>query len=403
MPSSPFDHQMLTALMANIPDPVYFKDLAGRFLSVNQACSHHLGTDDPALCLGKTDFDFFLKEHAEEALQDEQWVLTTGQPLVAKLEKEILPCGSTRWVTTTKIPLKDADGKIIGTCGISRDVTDEHTNNEKLREYARQLAEKQNQIEEELSFAAEIQRAILPQENPVLPPGATGDTRQVQFTHRYFPNGQVGGDFFSLVPINRHSAGLILCDVMGHGVHAALITAMQRIIIDEMQTEAHSPTLFLEGLNHRLHQLLRNLPTPVFITACYVTVDAGNHRLKFAHAGHPQPLHLRAHGHLVEPLGGRPFATSLPLGMIEDPAYPTMETDCAAGDKLFMFTDGLCDLDTDDGVKNLDHDTLGALAQRCSGLHDLDFLDAVLNTVKTHTGQKTFPDDVCLLCAEFKT
>lgn len=402
MIASPFDHQMLTALMANVPDPVYFKDLDGHFLSVNQACSHHLGTDDPALCLGKTDFDFFLQEHAEEALEDEQWVISTGQPLIAKLEKEVLPSGRVKWVSTTKIPLKDANGKVIGTCGISRDVTDEHEKSEQLREYAEQLAAKQNQMEEELSFAMEIQQALLPQDYATLPPGAPPERCAMLFTHRYIPTGRVGGDFFSLLPISEQTAGIILCDVMGHGVHAALITAMQRIIVDEMIPQANHPTLFLEGLNRRLHQILRRLPTPVFITACYVTVDTAARRLRFANAGHPQPLHARQHGGTVELLGNRTFTTSLPLGMIEDPVYPTLETDFAAGDKLFMFTDGLCDLDAEDEVKNLDHEALLGLVKDCAALHDVEFLDAIISAVKIRTGKQSFLDDLCLLCAEFK-
>ncbi|MDR2463543.1 MAG: SpoIIE family protein phosphatase [Verrucomicrobiales bacterium] len=397
MPISPFDNQMLTALMANIPDPVYFKDLEGRFLSVNPACARHLGIGDPTLSVGKTDFDFFLKEHAEEAHQDEQWVLTTGQPLVAKLEKETLPCGNVKWVSTTKIPLKDASGKIIGTCGISRDVTDEHEKNEKLREYAEQLAEKQNQIEEELSFATEIQRTLLPQEYPAFPPGAADS--ELLFAHRYIPSGQVGGDFFSIIPIGEHKAGIVLCDVMGHGVHAALITAMQRIIVDEMTPKAHSPTLFLEGLNRRLHEILRRLPTPIFITAIYATLDTANRQIRFANAGHPQPLHMR--GNTVELLGNHIPATTLPLGMIEDPVYPTKETLFNPGDKLLLFTDGLCDLDADDEVNNLDNDTLLALVQKCSSLHGEEFLNALIDSVKIHTKQKSFPDDICLLSAEF--
>jgi sigma-B regulation protein RsbU (phosphoserine phosphatase) len=391
---------MLTALMGNVPDPVYFKNLEGRFLSVNQACSHHLGTDDPSLCIGKTDFDFFLKEHAEQALEDEQWVMSTGQPLIAKLEKEVLPNGRIKWVSTTKIPLKDTGGKVIGTCGISRDVSGEHEKNEKLREYAEKLAEKQNQIEEELSFATEIQRALLPQEYPTFPPGSTAEKSELVFAHRYIPTGQVGGDFFSIIPIGDHEAGIVLCDVMGHGVHAALITAMQRIIIDEMAPQAHSPTLFLEGLNRRLHEILRRLPTPIFITAICATLNTANNRIKFADAGHPQPLHLRDNGHITELLGKNTFATSLPLGMIEDPTYPTQETSFEPGDKLLLFTDGLCDLDADDGVKNLNNEDLINLTAKCSGLHGEDFLDAVINTVKSHTGQQSFLDDICLLSAE---
>jgi phosphoserine phosphatase RsbU/P len=176
---------------------------------------------------------------------------------------------------------------------------------------------------------------------------------------------------------------------------------MQRIIVDEMAPQADNPSLFLESLNQRLHNILRRMPTPIFITAFFATIDTNHDLIKFANAGHPQPLHLRDNDHTVELLGQHTFATSLPLGMIEDPVYPTKETSFSPGDKLLLFTDGLCDLDGDDEVKNLDDATLIDLVKKCSGLHGEEFLNAIINTVKSHTGQTSFLDDVCLLSAEF--
>ena len=115
---------LLSTLISNLPDPIYFKDTASRFIRVNQALAERLGGADPTDMLGKTDFDFFAREHAEPAFNDEQEVMRTGQPIVAKEEKEIWPDGREKWVSTTKMPLRDPSGKVIGTFGVSRDITE---------------------------------------------------------------------------------------------------------------------------------------------------------------------------------------------------------------------------------------------------------------------------------------
>jgi PAS domain S-box-containing protein len=117
--------QTLTAtLMENVPDAVYFKDAASRFLRVNRAHSRKFGLSDPAQLAGKSDADFFSGEYARQSLADEQEIIRTGRPLLNVEEKETWLDGTVSWVITTKLPLRDAAGRIIGTCGISRDITE---------------------------------------------------------------------------------------------------------------------------------------------------------------------------------------------------------------------------------------------------------------------------------------
>src|SRR5262249_55570760 len=82
----------------------------------------------------KSDFDFFNPEHARDAFDDEQAVIQTGRPVVAREEKEVWPDGRTAWASTTKMPFPDRDGTIIGTFGISRDITHRKRAEEELRQ-----------------------------------------------------------------------------------------------------------------------------------------------------------------------------------------------------------------------------------------------------------------------------
>jgi two-component system sensor histidine kinase/response regulator len=128
------ERDLLHTLMENVPDAIYFKDLQSRFLYVNRGLADRFGLADPAEAIGKSDFDFFTEEHARQAYLDEQDVIRTGQPLVAREEKEQWPDGRVTWASTTKLPFRDRDGVIIGTFGISRDITQRKKTETILRE-----------------------------------------------------------------------------------------------------------------------------------------------------------------------------------------------------------------------------------------------------------------------------
>jgi two-component system, cell cycle sensor histidine kinase and response regulator CckA len=125
---------LMKMLMDNVPDHIYFKDKESRFTRMNKAHAERFGLSDPSDAVGKTDFDFFTKHHAQPAFDDEQKIIKTGLPLLGLEEKETWPDGRVTWVTTTKMPLRNTEGKIIGTFGISKDITQRKEAEETLRE-----------------------------------------------------------------------------------------------------------------------------------------------------------------------------------------------------------------------------------------------------------------------------
>jgi PAS domain S-box-containing protein len=113
---------LINALMNNLSDHVYFKDLDSKFIRTNRSHAISFGLSDPEQVIGKSDFDFFTEQAASRAFEDEQAIIKTGQPIL-KEEKLTRKDCSDAWFSAMKMPLRDTDGKIIGTFGISRDIT----------------------------------------------------------------------------------------------------------------------------------------------------------------------------------------------------------------------------------------------------------------------------------------
>jgi PAS domain S-box-containing protein len=114
---------VLRALIDNIPDFAYVKDLESRFLVANSHLARVVGAGTPEELLGKTDFDFFPPEIAKAFFEDEQNVIRSGQPLFNREEKGMDGEGSEVYILTTKVPVRDNNGQVTGIAGIGRDIT----------------------------------------------------------------------------------------------------------------------------------------------------------------------------------------------------------------------------------------------------------------------------------------
>jgi PAS domain S-box-containing protein len=115
--------EQLRALLDDTPDMIYFKDTQSRFLYCNRHLMRRLGISEPGQVIGKTDFDFNAPELANEYLADEQRIMRTGEPLLNKVEKQILPGGHVGWTSTTKVAVRDPEGNVVGMVGVSRDIS----------------------------------------------------------------------------------------------------------------------------------------------------------------------------------------------------------------------------------------------------------------------------------------
>ena len=128
------ERELWQTLLAKLPDKIYFKDTQSRFIKASKSQARQFGLESPDAMVGKTDFDFFDEAHARPAFEDEQKIISTGDPMIDKEEREVWRDGRVTWASSTKLPLFDGTGKIIGVMGVSRDITRRKQTEEQLRQ-----------------------------------------------------------------------------------------------------------------------------------------------------------------------------------------------------------------------------------------------------------------------------
>jgi sigma-B regulation protein RsbU (phosphoserine phosphatase) len=270
---------------------------------------------------------------------------------------------------------------------------------EQVARYTAELRLKNEQMEAELNMAHELQQALLPHQYPNFPRTSAPKESILRFCHHYHPTAKVGGDFFDLLALSDSEAGVFICDVMGHGVRAALVTAIIRALVEELTPQALDPGQFLTHINRELLAILKQTRMPLFASAFYLVADAGHGQLRYANAGHPAPLLLRRGTGSVEPLRNAACKPGPALAVFDDSIYATGETRLAANDFVMLFTDGLYEVlnprDEEYGQERL----LEAVRRRLQ-LPSSQLLDELTTDIHRFAGNREFLDDVCIVGVE---
>jgi len=271
---------------------------------------------------------------------------------------------------------------------------------ERVVERTRELREKNQQMEEELQMARELQIALLPQQFPTVPRGVPAHESALRFLSLYFPTGDVSGDFFSVFPIGEKAAGVLICDVMGHGVRSALITGMIRGLVEEHAQLAADPGQLLTRINRALAEILKQAGTTMFATCFYLVADVEASELRFANAGHPSALHLRREGALAENLDGQDVRGPA-MGIFSSASYTTVTRPMERGDMVMLFTDGLFEVEDATG-SFFTEEQLRQTVSRHATLAPEDFFDRVLRDIRKYSQRENFADDVCVVGVQIR-
>jgi sigma-B regulation protein RsbU (phosphoserine phosphatase) len=393
------------SLVDTMPQCIFRKDLQGRYTFANKQFCRVVGRPAEEI-IGKTIFDIYPQKLAEKRQSDDQRVLTTGRT-IEQIEENRFPGRENEFLHVIKMPIRDINGNITGLQGMFWDITAQKLAEQRIKKAHSDLAAsreelrvKHEQMEEDLKMAREIQVAMLPQQYPVLPRGESAEDSAFRFTHRYQPSGTVGGDFFSVAPLSDIEVAVFICDVAGHGVRSALITAMVRALVEELRTLAHDPGQFMTKLNTELFAILKHAGSPVLTTAFYLVANSATGEMRYANAGHPKPLLLRRSEDRIEPLRNVTKQNQPALGLFETAAYASSEVKLLPGNLIMLYTDGLYEVHSAQD-ELFTQDMLAKAAHQHLQLPAAALFDALLADIRQFAAQGRFDDDVCLVGMEF--
>jgi phosphoserine phosphatase RsbU/P len=242
-------------------------------------------------------------------------------------------------------------------------------------------------LNKELEIARQIQGSTLPREVPRI--------SGLEIAARYMPMSAVAGDFYDFLVVDEHRVGILVADVTGHGVPAALIASMLKVAFAGQAGNAEDPARVLSGLNRALCGKFEEH----FVTAVYVFMDLQSGRMRYAGAGHPPVLIASTRNGGVRPAE----ENGLMLGLFPEAAYASAEIQLRPGDRCLLYTDGLFE------AMNAAHEEfgkprVGEFLQRHSSFPAAQLAAALLEEVSRwsgHTGGRSQEDDITLLVLDF--
>ncbi len=393
------EKDLFRTLINCLPDNIYFKNRESRFVLANESTAAKMGVHTPSDVIGRKDDHFFSPEMSAVSREEELHIMQTGQAITNRIHQESWNKGQNRhtWSKVSKFPWYDSTGAVKGTVGISSDVTELIESRQRYQRLSEQMDERNKTLEKEINLAREVQFALQPLRIPdrhwTLPDGRV---RSARFHHVYLPSAGVAGDCFEVFPVGEAGIGMLICDVMGHGVRAALIASMLRGLMEQASTLADTPGLLLSSLNRQLFRIFSQANITMFASACYVYMDLAGGRLTLSGAGHPAPIVCSASGKALLPAIPRSPA----LGLMETALYRESEIALEPGMKLMLYTDGLVE------ARNSEGEELGAtrimdFIQQRAPQSVKEMLDMSLAGMHQFTGSTGQDDDICLLGVEY--
>jgi phosphoserine phosphatase RsbU/P len=236
------------------------------------------------------------------------------------------------------------------------------------------------EIQNELEIARRIQQSILPGEFP--------NSTHFRVAARYVPMTSVAGDFYDYVVADEHQVGLLVADVSGHGVPAALIASMVKLAAASQRAVADAPSKFLSGMNSALLGNTQNQ----FVTAAYVHLNSESGELRYSAAAHP-PLLLVRNGRVT-----KIEENGLMLAAFDFASYSTAVHKLEAGDRVVMYTDGIVDSPNVAG-DFLGEDALCDLVSTTRGLSPAMAADSIISSVRQRSAKQE--DDLTVLVCDY--
>ncbi|MDM5303308.1 SpoIIE family protein phosphatase [Bacillus subtilis] len=245
---------------------------------------------------------------------------------------------------------------------------------------------KQNQ-QFKLNTKRELELARKTQENSLTEPIVND---QIQIDAYYKASSELSGDLYGFYQIDEHRYGIIILDVMGHGISSALITMSLHPLFQRQITQGLSPVKVMKVLDRHLHSLFQNdEEARHYCTAIYLEIDTARQKIDYVNAGHPPALWQSAGG-TQNPL----HTTAPPIGMFEDTVFQSSSLSYTEGGRLLLYTDGVMDPTASCYLFDLlkDHPDLPIA----------DLKEQILTSLHDHKEAHHNSDDECFILVDLK-
>lgn len=237
-----------------------------------------------------------------------------------------------------------------------------------------------SKIQKELEVAKQIQLSILPAAFP--------NSANFRVAARYVPMTSVAGDFYDFILADDTQAGLLIADVSGHGVPAALIASMVKVAATSQRANAADPSRFLSGMN----AVLCGNTQEQFVTAAYLHLDSQSQELRYSAAGHPPMLLLRD-GKVLEITENGLILAAFDFATFANAVHPL-----EPGDRFLLYTDGLVDAANAKG-DFFGQDALSAVLRQTAELAPSAASDRIITAVQKWSASQD--DDLTVLICDY--
>ena len=237
-------------------------------------------------------------------------------------------------------------------------------------------------IQRELDTARQIQATLLPRKAPKI--------RGLDVAVQYVPMASVAGDLYDFVELGPSRLGILIADVSGHGVPAALVASMVKLAFSTQTDQAHDPAAVLTAMNRALSRQLERS----FVTAIYAVIDTDRRTITHANAGHP-PLMIARANRSIEEIDEH----GMMLGFTADATYTNSETRLDAGDVMFFYTDGVTEARNRAG-EFLDRQHVRVWLES-PPTDAARITRAILDDLSRWRGSRSFEDDLTFVVARF--
>lgn len=373
----------IRALVDSITCPLIIRDLDYVVVLANRAAEQHY--ERPLLGRRCYEIQRGRDEACDSCPGKNGWGVE--EPVTRELEDPL----TGEYLELTNYPVCDEGGRCLAVIETTRAVTHrveaEHRVRELLQETTRRNQELQRwrrQVELELDVARQIQAKLVPQQ-AFCRPGICLD-----FLYR--PSGEIGGDLYDVVPLGEERTGVFIADASGHGVGAAVMAAMIKIVFRCHEVEGQEPAGALAVLNRQLQGVM---PSDQFATAFYGIYDRGEGSMRYSQAGHPPPMLLRSGTGEVVRLESEGFV----LGTLDDARLGEGTTEVAPGDRLLLYTDGIVEA-ANEKQEPYGTDRLEEFFRSNSDLGAENLLERIFRDVQDFVGSAPITDDLTLVLAE---